>query len=62
MGKTFLYDHCGGAKAVFCYVNIQVNNDIGEALPPVPPAATCLLHGSNPIVVASFCYPDVFVS
>ena len=34
-GKTCLYNHNGGVKALLCYVNGQVNNSSGGTMPPV---------------------------
>ena len=31
--KTSLYNHVGGAKALFCYVNLQFNNSVGGQKP-----------------------------
>ena len=53
-GETCLYQHFGGAKALFCYVNLQVPDSVGELksckvihlegkTSPVPPAGVCLL-------------------
>ena len=48
--KACLYNHFGGAKALFCYVNPQVNDAVGAVepckmfhlgtLPPVPTGDT----------------------
>ena len=57
-GATCLYKHLGGAKALFCHVNHQVNGSArGDktiqnffhlgAMPPMPPSGTCLLQGDS---------------
>ena len=54
VGKTCLYTHFRGAKALFSYINLQVTDSTGgggKAMDnfsfggsaPVPPAGTCLL-------------------
>ena len=53
-GKTCLYTHFGGAKALFSYIHLQVIDSFGGkshakffllgAMPPVPPAGTCLVE------------------
>ena len=58
-GKTCLYTHWGGAKALF-YISRQVTHSVaGEggktmqnffiwgAMPPFPPAGTCLHYSSD---------------
>ena len=53
-GKTRLYTHFGGAKALFSHINLQATDSFGRgktmqnfsfgAMPPVPTAGTCLAH------------------
>ena len=53
-GKTCLYTHFGGAKALFSYIDLQVADSVGGSITlqnfsfgantPVPPAGTCLLN------------------
>ena len=51
-GKTGMYNHFGGGKTLFSYVNLQLNNTVGGktkqnlsfgSIAPVPPPGTCLL-------------------
>ena len=48
-GKTWLYDHIEVAKALFSYVNLQVNNSVGgktiqgRGHHPMPPAGMWLV-------------------
>ena len=55
-GKTCLYTHFVGAKALFTYINLQVPDSVeGKpmqnfpfgAMLPVPPAGTCLYGGGE---------------
>ena len=54
-GKACLYKHFGGAKVLFCYINLQVADSVGGnhakfftlgggQCPLVSPAGTCLIR------------------
>ena len=50
-GKTYMYKHFGGEKALFYYVNQQFNGSVGGQnhskfffLETMPPESTCLVR------------------